>query len=210
MRQIFLLLVPAAAITLALATPIVRLVYQRGAFDAESTKLVSEALFWFSFSLPFAGVNLLLTRTFFSLQRPWLPTALAAGEPRRQRRRLAALYKPLGIAGLVIGTAVASLVMTIGQAVVLRRRVAARSRSSRRCDAVLVMAAAAALLGCVACDRLVRARQPARALAARPDHLGRAAGSPPARWIYGDADAPRCAIHEAEQIQQLIRSRLAR
>ena len=28
--------------------------------------------------MPFAGANLLLTRTFFSLQRPWLPTALGA------------------------------------------------------------------------------------------------------------------------------------
>ena len=36
-------------------TPIVRLVYQRGEFDAESTKLTAEALFWFSFSLPFSG-----------------------------------------------------------------------------------------------------------------------------------------------------------
>ena len=36
------------------------------------------ALFWFAFSLPFGGLNLLLTRTFFALQRPWIPTALAA------------------------------------------------------------------------------------------------------------------------------------
>ena len=40
-----------------------------------STDLVAEALFWFSFSLPFSGLNLLLTRTFFSLQQPWMPTA---------------------------------------------------------------------------------------------------------------------------------------
>ena len=62
-----------------LAEPITRLVYQRGAFGAGSTDEVSEALFWFSFSLPFSGANLLLTRTFFSLQRPWFPTALAGG-----------------------------------------------------------------------------------------------------------------------------------
>ncbi len=66
---------PAAVFTAVLATPIVRLVYQRGDFDAQSTELVSTALFWFSFSLPFAGANLLLTRTFFSLQKPWTPTA---------------------------------------------------------------------------------------------------------------------------------------
>ena len=34
MRQIALLLIPSAAVTLVLATPIARLVYERGAFDA--------------------------------------------------------------------------------------------------------------------------------------------------------------------------------
>ena len=87
MRQIFLLLIPAAACTLVLAEPITRLIYEHGDFGPEDTDRVAEALFWFSFSLPFAGVNLLLTRTFFSLQRPWIPTALAGGEPARERRR---------------------------------------------------------------------------------------------------------------------------
>ena len=77
MRGVFLLLIPCAAITLVLAEPITRLVYQRGAFNASSTDEVSTALLWFSFSLPFSGVNLLLTRTFFSLQRPWLVTRLS-------------------------------------------------------------------------------------------------------------------------------------
>ncbi len=78
-RQIALLLIPAAVFTAVLAEPLTRLVYQRGAFGASSTDEVSEALFWFSFSLPFSGANLMLTRTFFSLQRPWFPTALAGG-----------------------------------------------------------------------------------------------------------------------------------
>ena len=86
MRQIALLLIPSAAAIVALATPITRLVYERGEFDAESTQQVTEALFWFSFSLPFSGFNLLLTRTFFSLQRPWLPTKLALASRRRERR----------------------------------------------------------------------------------------------------------------------------
>ena len=47
---------PRAAITLVLAEPITRLIYQRGEFGAASTdELVATALFWFSFSLPFSG-----------------------------------------------------------------------------------------------------------------------------------------------------------
>jgi putative peptidoglycan lipid II flippase len=112
MRQINLLLIPSAALMLVLATPITRLVYQRGAFTAYSTYLVSTALFWFSFSLPFAGVNLLLSRAFFALKRPWIPTRLAAMNLVVDVIVSVALYKPLGIAGLVIGTAVANMVMT--------------------------------------------------------------------------------------------------
>ena len=111
MRQICLLLIPAAAATLVMATPIVRLIYQHGSFGPDSTELVAKALFWFSFSLPFSGINLLLTRTFFSLQQPWRPTTLAVGSLVVNVVVSLALYKPFGIAGPVIGTAAASAAM---------------------------------------------------------------------------------------------------
>jgi putative peptidoglycan lipid II flippase len=112
MRQINLLLIPASAFMIVLATPIVRLLFERGKFNPESTHLVSIALFWFAFSLPFGGLNLLLTRTFFAVQRPWIPTSLAALNMIVDIVVSVALYKPLGIAGLVIGTLAANAVMT--------------------------------------------------------------------------------------------------
>ncbi|HEX3831884.1 MAG TPA: murein biosynthesis integral membrane protein MurJ [Solirubrobacteraceae bacterium] len=111
-RQINLLLIPSAALLAVLAVPITRLVYQHGSFHTFSTHLVARALFWFAFSLPFAGVNLLLSRTFFALQRPWIPTKLAAVNVVVDIIVSLALYKPLGIAGPVIGTVVANIVMT--------------------------------------------------------------------------------------------------
>ena len=148
-RQIFLLLIPSAAFMMVLATPIVRLIYQHGSFDAHSTKLVSEALFWFSFSLPFAGVNLLLTRTFFSVQRPWLPTGMAAANLVVNAIISVALYKSLGIAGLVIGTAVASLGMTLGQSWALRGVLDGRIDAKRTLATTAVITLASALLGAV-------------------------------------------------------------
>jgi putative peptidoglycan lipid II flippase len=112
MRQINLLLIPCAALLMVLSTPIVRLVFQRGSFGPHSTHLTSIALFWFAFSLPFGGLNLLLTRTFFAVKRPWIPTRLAAINIVVDIVVSLALYKPLGIAGLVIGTAAANAVMT--------------------------------------------------------------------------------------------------
>jgi len=115
MRQINLLLIPAATFMIVLATPIVRLLFQRGAFSSHSTHIVAVALFWFAFSLPFGGLNLLLTRTFFAVQRPWIPTRLAAMNIVVDIVVSIGLYKPLGIAGLIIGTVVANAVMTFLQ-----------------------------------------------------------------------------------------------
>jgi putative peptidoglycan lipid II flippase len=112
MRQINLLLIPAATFMIVLATPIVRLLFQRHAFGAHSTHIVAIALFWFAFSLPFGGLNLLLTRTFFAVQRPWIPTRLAAINILVDIVVSIALYKPFGIAGLIIGTVAANVVMT--------------------------------------------------------------------------------------------------
>ena len=148
-RQIALLLIPAAVGTAVLAEPLTRLVYERGAFNAGSTDAVAEALFWFSFSLPFAGANLLLTRTFFSLQRPWFPTALAGVTLLVNAAVSYALYEPLGIAGVVIGTAVSSATMTAAQAYYLRRELHG-FEIGRTLRAVAGILVASALLGVVA------------------------------------------------------------
>jgi putative peptidoglycan lipid II flippase len=207
-RQIFLLLVPAAVYTLVLATPITRLVYQRGSFDATSTELVSTALFWFSFSLPFAGANLLLTRTFFSLQRPWAPTGLATANLVVNAIVSLALYKPFGIAGLVIGTAVASAGMTLGQAFVLRRLLHGSLEGAATLAALMRIAVSAALLGLVSyatwwgVDELV-----GRSLVGQVLSVGLAALTGAVAYA-GAVLALR--VREAEQIQRLVRGRLRR
>jgi putative peptidoglycan lipid II flippase len=146
MRQIFLLLVPAAAATLALSMPITRLIYEHGRFGASSTDLVSSALFWFSFSLPFSGVNLLLTRTFFSLQKPWITTGIAGLNLAVNVAVSVALYKPFGIAGIVIGTGVSSAVMTLAQMYFLRRELHGRLDVRRTLIVAIQVTLAAALL----------------------------------------------------------------
>jgi putative peptidoglycan lipid II flippase len=121
MRQIILLLTPATAAILVLAEPMTQLVYERGEFDAAQTELVAEALFWFAFSLPFNGLFLLLTRTFFSLQRPWVPTAIAAGNLAITAIAALALYSPFGVGGIVAATAIATIASVVAQAEILRR-----------------------------------------------------------------------------------------
>jgi putative peptidoglycan lipid II flippase len=146
MRQIFLLLIPAAAATLALSEPITRLIYEHGRFGQSSTDLVSTALFWFAFSLPFSGVNLLLTRTFFSLQKPWITTGIAGLNLAVNVAVSVALYGPFGIAGIVIGTGVSSAVMTFAQMYFLRRELHGRLDARRTLVVAVQVTVAAALL----------------------------------------------------------------
>jgi putative peptidoglycan lipid II flippase len=149
MRQISLLLIPSAAVFVALSEPITRLIYQRGDFDAESTSQAAEALFWFSFSLPVSGITLLLTRSFFSLQRPWLPTRLAAISILVNVAVSYALHGPMGIGGVVLGTTVSNVVLCVLEARVLRRGLGGLELT-RTLRAMLLIAAASALLGVVA------------------------------------------------------------
>jgi putative peptidoglycan lipid II flippase len=121
MRMILLVLVPAAAAILVLSEPMIRLVYQRGEFTSYETPLVATALFWFAFSLPFNGLFLIMTRTFFSLQRPWTPTWIAGVNLVITAVTAFALYKPFGVAGIVAGTAIATAVSVGAQMLVLRR-----------------------------------------------------------------------------------------
>ncbi len=120
MRQILFVLVPAAAAVLVLSEPMIRLVYERGEFSPEQTTLVATALFWFAFSLPTNGLFLLLTRTFFSLQRPWVPTSIAAANLAVTALAALGLYH-LGVGGIVAATAIATGASVVAQCAILRR-----------------------------------------------------------------------------------------
>ena len=144
MRQILFVLVPAAAAVLVLSEPMIRLVYQRGEFTPADTTLVATALFWFAFSLPTNGLFLLLTRTFFSLQRPWVPTAIAACNLAVTALTALGLYH-LGIGGIVASTAIATTASVVAQCVILRRILNGLELASLLSSGLRIALAAAAL-----------------------------------------------------------------
>jgi len=122
MRQIVFILLPATAAILVLSEPMIRIIYQRGEFGPEQTVLVASALFWFAFSLPTNGMFLLLSRTFFGLQQPWIPTAIAAANLAVTGLASFLLYEPYGVPGIVAATAIATTLSVVAQVVILRRR----------------------------------------------------------------------------------------
>jgi putative peptidoglycan lipid II flippase len=121
LRQIAFLLVPASVLSAVLAEPIVRLLYQRGSFDPGQTPVVAGALAAFAAGLTFNGTMLLLNRAFFSLQSPWIPTAVALGNLGLNALLDAVFYR-FGTWGIPLSTTVVNIAGTTALLVLLRRR----------------------------------------------------------------------------------------
>jgi putative peptidoglycan lipid II flippase len=206
MRQIVLLLMPAAAAILVLSEPMIRLVYERGEFTPVQTPLVAGALFWFAFSLPFNGLFLLMTRTFFSLQRPWIPTAISGLNLAVTALLSLALYGPFGIDGIVAATAIATAASVAAQAVVLRRQLGGLEITRLVWTATRVVVAAAALAGVSYLVWDVLDSELGRGLAGQIVSIGAALAAGAA--VYGVA-ITLLRIPEAQQIWSLVRSRRA-
>jgi putative peptidoglycan lipid II flippase len=121
LRQIAFLLVPAGLVSIVLAEPIVRLVYQRGEFTAEDTVIVAQCLQAFSIGLVFNGWALILNRSFYAVQTNWTPTAIALGAVALNAAFDTVFYR-LGIWGIPLATSTVNVIAAAVLLVMMRRR----------------------------------------------------------------------------------------
>jgi putative peptidoglycan lipid II flippase len=148
LRQIAFMLVPASTVGAVLCVPIVRLLYERGAFTPDQTGVVAAALAAFMAGLTFNGAMLMLNRAFFSLQSPWIPTAIALGNLVLNAGLDAALYR-VGVWGIPLATSVVNIAGSAALLIVLRRRLR-RVEGERIATSVLKITVAAAAAAGVA------------------------------------------------------------
>jgi putative peptidoglycan lipid II flippase len=206
-RQVLLTLIPSAVIMMVLATPITRLVYERGEFGASATHLVAQGMFWWALSLPAQGASLLFSRTFFSIQRPWVTTALAFANMAVNALISLALYKPFGLAGVVLGSVAGTLVMAVSQAILLRHPLGG-IEGARTLMITARITVASILLGAVSygvwylLDKLF-----GRSLPAQIVSVG--GGITAGIYIYARA-VLRMRVTEAHQIRRLVLGRRGR
>jgi putative peptidoglycan lipid II flippase len=145
LRQIAFLLVPAAVVSAVLAEPIVRILFQRGAFHPDQTPVVASALAAFSAGLVFNGAMLMLNRAFFSLQSNWIPTWVALGNLFLNAVLDYVLGKWVGIWGIPLATAICNVAGTWALLVLLRSRIRRVGGSAIASTAVRVVVASAAV-----------------------------------------------------------------
>ena len=68
LKSMIFLLIPMTVGLMALAQPVVSLIYQRGAFDETATQLTAAALFFFALGMVGYGVQNILSRAFYANQ----------------------------------------------------------------------------------------------------------------------------------------------
>jgi putative peptidoglycan lipid II flippase len=144
LRQIGFTLVPASVFSAVLATPICRIVYERGAWGPHETAVTAGALAAFSLGLTFNGAMLMLNRAFFSLQAPWTPTAIALGNLVLNTALAAALYR-VGTWGIPLATSLANIAGAGALLIAFRRRLGRIEFGETARSAVLVAVASAGL-----------------------------------------------------------------
>ena len=77
LKLIFLVTWPAAAGLLVLNRPIIRVLFEHGIFDAQSTAMTAACLLYFSLSLPFISGVKILAPAFFSMKDTRTPVVIA-------------------------------------------------------------------------------------------------------------------------------------
>lgn len=113
LRLILTINVPAAAGLALLSEPIVRLLFQRGAFDAADTATMTPLLALFAIGMPFFSVTSLSTRAFYALKDTATPVRIAVASFVINLGLTLLLKDALGARGLVVASTVAIMAQTI-------------------------------------------------------------------------------------------------
>lgn len=109
LRLVAFLTVPATLLLAALAEPIVRLLYERGAFTAHDTEQTALALLGYTVGLYAYAAVKVAAPAFYALDRPRLPMTASLLAVGVNVILNAALFPVIGFAGLALGTSAAAL-----------------------------------------------------------------------------------------------------
>ena len=109
LKLVFFIMIPASVGLIILREPIVALLFQRGEFDIQATRLTAQALLYYSIGLwAFSAVRIVAV-TFFALQDTRTPVKMAGISILANIVLGIVLMKPLAHGGLALATSLASI-----------------------------------------------------------------------------------------------------
>lgn len=123
LRLVLALALPAAGALIVLGQPLLRLLYQRGAFDAAATEAVYIALRFYALGLVAHVCLELVARAFFARQDTITPLLAATGSAAFNVLLGILLMAPLGHGGLALANSLAVSGEVVALLLILRRQI---------------------------------------------------------------------------------------
>ncbi len=109
LENTFFVMLPISVVLALLSEPLVRVLLERGAFDAYSTTITSVSLMFFSFGLFSFGGTKILSIAFYALQDTRTPVKVAAGNLVLNAVLNVVLMRPLAIGGIALASSISSV-----------------------------------------------------------------------------------------------------
>ncbi|MFC1548368.1 murein biosynthesis integral membrane protein MurJ [Candidatus Omnitrophota bacterium] len=123
LKTVFTIMIPAAVGLMVLAEPIVRILFQRGAFTEYSTMITVSALFFYTFGLfAYAGIKILVG-TYYSMGDTRTPVKTASFALGVNIVLNLILMWPLKVGGLALATSIAAITNLVILYVILTKRI---------------------------------------------------------------------------------------
>ncbi|MDR0470072.1 MAG: murein biosynthesis integral membrane protein MurJ [Peptococcaceae bacterium] len=122
LKLVLLITLPAAAGLMALSQPIVRLLFERGAFTAADTVMTAGALLWFGPGMGAMAATQVLTRAYYAMEDTKTPLYFGLSSIAVDIVASMLLARAMGPGGLALANSLAAIFYAVGMYVALLRR----------------------------------------------------------------------------------------
>ncbi|MBN1621341.1 MAG: murein biosynthesis integral membrane protein MurJ [Endomicrobiales bacterium] len=107
-KFVLFILIPSAAGLMTIGLPIIRVLFERGRFDALASSMTNSALFYYSLGLPAYALAKISANAFYSFQNTKTPVKVASVAMILNAILCILLMRHMGVGGLALATAVSS------------------------------------------------------------------------------------------------------
>lgn len=122
-NSVILLVTPISIGAIVLAKPIVKLLFERGAFDETATTMTATALVFYSIGMVGFGLRDILSKIFYSLQDTKTPMVNGAIAMALNIVLNFTLIRPMGYAGLALATSISTIICIVLLFISLKKKV---------------------------------------------------------------------------------------
>ena len=117
----FILIVPAMVGIMILSEPFVRLLFQRGNFDAKSTMLTAETLVFYMPTIVGQSISFLFKKAFYARSNTRTPIIVTIVEVVTNVSLNFALHKLMGLLGLALATSISAMLGGVLSVILYKR-----------------------------------------------------------------------------------------